>query len=153
MLRMQLISSYKCASSWLSRCSNYLNELSCTSNMLWVGNTRRIILLVSARSPSDVSVRCDAPHLANIRVVKARDFGNKGQTKPDTIMVLEEQHAGVCLHLAALQESPWAGNDRRVLLVGLVVLHPHLEARKHWFRCTGGSSARGYLPPHLSWIA
>ena len=88
-------------------------------------------MLVSARSPSDDSVRCDAPHLANVRFVKAQDFGNKGQPKIDTRMVLEEQHAGVCLQPAALQESPWAGNDRRVLWVGVVVLHPHLQARKY----------------------
>lgn len=36
---------------------------------------------------------------------------------------------------AALQESPWAGNDGRVLWVGVVVLQPHLQARKYWFRC------------------
>jgi len=32
----------------------------------------------------------------------------------------------VCLS-AALQESPWAGNNRRVLWVGAVALHPHLK--------------------------
>ena len=92
-------------------------------------------MLVSAHSPSDDSVRSDAPHLANVKVVKAQDFGNKGQPKIDTRMVLEEQRAGVCLQPAALQDSLWAGNDRRVLWVGVVVLHPHLQARKYWFRC------------------
>ena len=90
---------------------------------------------MSARSLTGDSVRCDAPHLANVRAVKAQDFGNKGQTKIDTRTVLEEQCAGVCLQPAALQESPWAGNDKRVLWCGVVVLHPHLQARKHWFKC------------------
>lgn len=63
--------------------------------MLWVANTRRIILLVSAPSLTGDSVRCNAPHLANVRAVKAQDFGNKGQTKIDTRTVLEEQCAGV----------------------------------------------------------
>lgn len=50
---------------------------------------------MSARSLSDDSVRCDAPHLANVRVVKARDLGNRGQKKIDTRTALEEQRAGV----------------------------------------------------------
>lgn len=74
--------------------------------------------------------------------------------KIDTRMVLEEQRAGVCLQSAASQESPWAGNDRRVLWVGVVVLHPHLQARKHWFRCLvlGVLLQVVILPPHPSWI-
>lgn len=71
-------------------------------------------------------------------------FSNKGQTKTDPRMVLEEQHEGICA------ASSFAGVTMGWKQQAGSLAMPSTSQKAS---CTGGSSVKDYFPPHPAWTA